>query len=81
MRKLRTKSSYVSRELRGMSDVVITHSEPDLIVEIVALEMHSEGRLDLGYALSIVVAEPLDSFIPGPTGDSSENLQEARHLD
>ncbi|HYX40486.1 MAG TPA: hypothetical protein VE821_02250, partial [Pyrinomonadaceae bacterium] len=48
-------SSYISRELRSLGDVVITDADPALKVEIVAIEVHSENS-SIGYAFSVIVS-------------------------
>ena len=55
-------SSYISRELRSLGDVTITTGERNLDIEIVALQMQSQGQLNVGYAFSVVVSEPLGRF-------------------
>jgi hypothetical protein len=54
-------SSYISRELRSLGDVVITGTDPALKIEIVALEVNS-GNSSVGYAISVLVSKPIDSF-------------------
>lgn len=59
-------TSYISRELRSLTDIVLVDSDPDLRIEVVALA--SKDRLGnlLGYTLSIVVAKRLKpAFVRG----------------
>ena len=78
-------SSYISRELRSLGDVVITNTEPDLKVEIVALEVNS-GNSSVGYAFSVLVSKPLDSFAldliaSGPSSNEDKQLLRGAYID
>jgi len=50
-------TSYVSRELRSLSDIVIVDSTPQYIISIVGIRAKTEGGRDLGYDLSVTVTE------------------------
>lgn len=55
-------TSYLSRELRSLGDVIVTDSDPTFIVQIVAIETHAGERAN-GYAFSVVVLEPISPGI------------------
>lgn len=58
--------SYISRELRSLTDIVLVDSDPDLRVEVVALANKDRLGNLLGYTLSIVVAKRLKpAFVRG----------------
>jgi hypothetical protein len=50
-------SSFIRRELRSLSDVDITDSRPDYIIEVVAIEDQTKTGAHFGYTLSTVVLE------------------------
>lgn len=82
-------SSYISRELRSLGDVVITDADPALKVEIVALEVHS-GNSSVGYALSVLVSSylgslTLDRFVTsiasGPSSNEDKQVLRGVYVD
>lgn len=50
--------SYLSREWRSLSDVVLVDNAPEFRIEIIAMAIHEKGGSTLGYMLSMVVAKP-----------------------
>ena len=53
--------SYVKRELRSLSDVVLTDDNPKYRIEIVGIEEKTVGGLKSGISLSFIIAEQLDN--------------------
>lgn len=51
--------SYLSRQLRQISDIDIVDDDPTIIISVIALETRNKGGLSTGYALSILVQRPI----------------------
>lgn len=56
-------TSYVTRELRSISDVVIVDTNPEWVLSIVAFEVKSKVGEKTGVAFSTVVLEPFNNEI------------------
>jgi hypothetical protein len=54
-------TSYVTRELRSLSDVVIVENNPQWVLAIVAFELRTKGGEKTGVAFSTVVLEPFNN--------------------
>ena len=54
-------TSYVTRELRSLSDVVIVENNPQWELNIVAVEIRTKGGKKTGVAFSTVVLEPFNN--------------------
>jgi hypothetical protein len=55
-------SSYMNRELRGLGDIEITESHPTYKISVIALAVSLKNGHNVGYAISYVVTEPLESW-------------------
>jgi hypothetical protein len=54
-------TSFLNRELRSLGDINVVESDPDYIIQVVALETKLQGSTYVnGVAISIVITKPLD---------------------
>jgi hypothetical protein len=57
-------SSFISRELRSLHDVIITDSKPEYLIRIVAAELTSQGdQYKPGVVLSVIFTEPFPFYL------------------
>lgn len=55
-----TVTSYLTRELRSISDVIVVYENAEWELCILAMELHSKGGFTTGVAISVVILRPLD---------------------
>ena len=56
-------ASYVSHELRQLGDVRETSENPEMTINILAMEIHNNGGDEVGIAISTVVSQPFPKWI------------------